>query len=117
MYYRECKDCHEIKDIIQFTKATPVRSVAYYKHTCKSCTQMNKRHLRLLHKQFQMPSAGKCPLCSRFVSNGKWVLDHDHTSHLMRGWICNECNVGIGKAMENKIVLHNWIKHLERGII
>jgi len=31
----------------------------------------------------------------------KWCLDHDHSTHEFRGWICERCNTGLGKLGDN----------------
>lgn len=38
---------------------------------------------------------GRCGLCGRHVPeerHGGLVLDHDHTTHLIRGYVCRRCN-------------------------
>ena len=112
---RECRQCHECKPLDQFTLCSSIHrpSASYYKHTCRQCTAKQRRMLRKLHKSTQMPKAGACPLCCRFVPIGRWVLDHDHETGMMRGWICSDCNCGIGKGCESILVLENWIQHLE----
>jgi hypothetical protein len=37
---------------------------------------------------------GSCPLCLR--PDVKLVLDHDHETGLMRGWLCDRCNRALG---------------------
>jgi hypothetical protein len=38
---------------------------------------------------------GQCPICPFF---GPLVLDHDHSSGRIRGWVCNQCNLRLATA-------------------
>lgn len=38
--------------------------------------------------------AGVCPVC---LKDGPLVLDHDHATGKIRGWLCSMCNAGLGK--------------------
>ncbi len=37
---------------------------------------------------------GDCPIC---LKTKALVWDHDHETGNRRGWICNTCNLGLGK--------------------
>ena len=38
-----------------------------------------------------------------------WVIDHDHDTGEFRGWLCNNCNTGLG-------AMGDTIEGLERAI-
>lgn len=40
-------------------------------------------------------------------------VDHCHSSGIVRGLLCNKCNVGIGALMDNPTVLRNAAEYLE----
>jgi hypothetical protein len=57
----------------------------------------------------------KCPICTKrtIVGISKIVLDHNHHTGHVRGWLCESCNTGIGRFDDNpELVLHaiNWLK-------
>lgn len=54
---------------------------------------------------------GQCPICCR---ESNLVCDHDHKSGAIRGWICSQCNVGIGNLGDNPAWLRSAAEYLER---
>ena len=44
-----------------------------------------------------------------------WVLDHNHTTKKFRGWICNNCNVAIGRFADSVTSLQKAIKYLKEN--
>jgi hypothetical protein len=57
----------------------------------------------------------KCPICKKEVIVGltKIVLDHNHSTGEVRGWICESCNTGIGRFDDHPDILRNAIAWLE----
>lgn len=55
------------------------------------------------------PSDNRCAICSR---TGKLVLDHDHATGAFRGYICRDCNMGLGKLGDNLDSLMRAIAYL-----
>jgi hypothetical protein len=60
----------------------------------------------------------KCEICLRDISFGrggdKLAVDHDHETSLIRGYLCQDCNILIGKARESQFVLSQAITYLRR---
>lgn len=58
----------------------------------------------------------KCPICEKTTIPGltsKVVLDHDHDTGRVRGWICDSCNTGIGRFKDDIDLLKKAIHYLE----
>jgi hypothetical protein len=58
----------------------------------------------------------RCPICKKTTIPGltsKVVLDHDHETGRIRGWICDSCNTGIGRFKDNITLLENAIRYLK----
>lgn len=60
---------------------------------------------------------GRCAICRRFPPPWKPTLhiDHDHESKKIRGLLCAECNVGLGKFHDALDVLRAAVAYLERA--
>jgi len=56
-----------------------------------------------------------CPICMKTTIVGitKQVLDHDHKTGKVRGYLCESCNTGIGRLDDNIKLIENaldWLK-------
>ncbi len=52
-----------------------------------------------LNKLFEAPPPGTpCGCCERARP---LLLDHDHRTNMFRGWLCRECNSGLGFLGDN----------------
>lgn len=59
----------------------------------------------------------KCQICGRGEMNYKnkvLCVDHNHTTGKIRGLLCGLCNSGLGKFLENKELLLNAIKYINK---
>lgn len=55
---------------------------------------------------------GKCELCE--VEIEKPHLDHCHETGKIRGWLCRNCNVGLGMFKDDTEILQKAIKYLSK---
>lgn len=56
---------------------------------------------------------GKCPICERrFKAGGEPVLDHDHATGKARGFLCNDCNRGLGDFKDKPLVIVRAARYL-----
>lgn len=61
---------------------------------------------------------GGCAICRTDIeSNGgrRLAVDHCHNSGRVRGILCSECNLGLGKFKDDPILLSRAIEYLQRG--
>ena len=42
-------------------------------------------------------------------------IDHCHVTGAFRGFLCDACNVGLGRCRDNPDILRRWITYLEGG--
>lgn len=59
---------------------------------------------------------GVCKICGKTSQIGRRLaVDHCHTTGLVRGLLCENCNVGIGKLKEDISILESAIKYLKES--
>lgn len=57
---------------------------------------------------------GCCAICGVDYSNSKRNLDvdHDHTTGVVRGLLCNNCNRGIGHLQDSPVILKRALDYI-----
>lgn len=53
--------------------------------------------------------AGVCPVC---LKDGPLVLDHDHGTGAVRGWLCRRCNAGLGLMGDTAAAAQRLVSYL-----
>lgn len=60
--------------------------------------------------QLSMLQNGKCKICNK----KSWsVVDHDHVTGLVRGLLCQGCNLGLGNLGDNVEGIESALKYLK----
>ena len=109
-----CRDCGKVlTDENRVMKSVSKKGKIYYLNRCKPCITEAELLLRTLKKQHPQPATGtqKCGCCGRI---DKLFLDHDHSTKEFRGWICRNCNSGIGLLGDCPDGLRQALVYLER---
>ena len=59
---------------------------------------------------------GRCAICGKHQNKFKKALsvDHCHKKGIIRGLLCNSCNLGLGKFYDNCELLNNAIYYLKK---
>jgi len=73
-----------------------------------------KLSLDLVIKFYQEHFTGKCDICSKVITGKDMHLDHNHTTGVLRGWLCMLCNTGLGKFKDNPDLLRKALSYLEQ---
>ena len=64
-----------------------------------------------------------CPICQRTLKEisrkgqkklQSWVLDHCHHTETFRGWICGNCNTGLGAFKDSIDRVRNAVSYLQK---
>lgn len=120
MSSKKCNKCKKELPISEFSKHSASN---YLRPECKQCNNILSRQRRELRKEHGNPPENyKCPICERDeeqISSGggnkstRWVIDHNHETNRFRGWLCHNCNMGIGAFRDNKHILNKAIEYLE----
>ena len=90
-----CKVCNQLKPIEAFS-----RNGTWRRPECLSCGAKQQREYSRLRRRYGTPPLGTpCECCGQTKEMLHW--DHCHDSKEHRGWLCNNCNTGIGKLGED----------------
>ena len=98
---KTCKICQTLLPLMCFPKHSQNRDG--YDTRCKSCIKKNSAITDDL-KKVAHPKPEFCQCCGnipRKGKNGMFVLDHDHETLEIRGWICDFCNTALGRLGDN----------------
>lgn len=94
-----CPGCLVEKCMEHFSISNVKYNTIYKKKFCKlCCNKMTKVRNEL--KKTAPPKPDICDCCGKITS--RFCLDHDHKTNKFRGWICDDCNTGIGKLGDTK---------------
>ena len=92
-----CLGCnaHKSRFPLSNRKATRHGVKVYLKTRCFDCHARQASVAYQLRKIHEPPPPGTpCQCCGR--APARLFLDHDHRTELFRGWLCRECNSGLG---------------------
>jgi hypothetical protein len=120
-----CNVCHKLKKTTEFAKnqnAKNNRSVR--RPSCKTCrVKMEGRGVSrenkvkwLKEKPINEPF--ECPVCKKRTIAGvasKVVLEHNHLTGKIGGWICDSCNTGLGRFKDDVGLLKSGIEFIKRN--
>jgi hypothetical protein len=82
--------------------------------TCRSCNSKEGAISQRLKRENPYPRSKKCNCCGK-ISEYKLHLDHSHgKSKKFRGWLCRNCNQGIGMLGDNIVGIKRALKYLQR---
>lgn len=61
---------------------------------------------------------GACAICRRAKteSDRTFDVDHSHETGAVRGILCRDCNLGLGRFKDNPELLREAVKYLEAGV-
>ena len=100
-----CRECQIDKPLTEYGKSNVFRMNAngtlrdneYIQHwrVCKDCRKKTKLPEKI-RKLYRKPLELNCPICHKVVKEKSIHLDHCHKTQEIRGYVCMDCNVGMG---------------------
>ena len=82
----------------------------YLFYRCKKCQIEATSTTTNLKKHYQHLKTSNCDCCGK--KSDRLCLDHCHKTGKFRGWICNNCNTGLGLLGDTKEGLDVAFKYL-----
>lgn len=101
-----CAKCKNQKSVSDFRKTGNLR-----RPECKKCENEYKVGLRKVAKDKEKNKVGPCDCCGE---KKKLVVDHCHKTMRFRGYICQKCNIGIGRLGDTLEGLSKAIIYLSK---
>jgi hypothetical protein len=104
------------------SKFSPSSGGKYLRPECKSCAKKLSKERAELKKIYGNPPTDYiCPICLKNKDEllgtggnaGVWVIDHDHNTNKFRGFLCHNCNRGIGVFKDNINTMQRAINYLD----
>ena len=113
----------ETKKCVICKKDKVLTDYAKHKHAkdgldsrCRKCVKEQSK-IRSRLKKSAPPKPDVCECCGINPEEKQyrayWVLDHDHKTNTFRGWLCDECNLGIGKLGDNLDGVMKAVRYLK----
>ena len=106
--FKVCTQCGEEKHDSQFIRKDGMQRAT--RNRCKACWAKAERIVKRLKLENPVPKEGPCPICGTHTK--KWVLDHCHVKSTFRGYLCSNCNTGIGMLKDNPVLLERASRYL-----
>ena len=109
---RQCRVCLKEKEDWCFDRHHRAPN-AGYKRICRQCKAQQQAVLYRLRRKHVKPALGAaCEICG--IESERLCLDHDHSTQELRGFLCANCNKGIGMLKEDPEILAQAIGYLTR---
>jgi len=116
---KRCAKCKQDLPLYMFGKASGGN---YLRGECKKCgREICKSREKAKAVASAVPTNHICPICLREEGavkdrggkkSGTWCCDHNHVSEKFRGWLCHDCNRGIGNLGEDIARFQRAIEYL-----
>ena len=111
---KPCAQCGENQPPIEYTifRFSKDGMKPYYSKWCRTCQNENKLILKEIKKIHRPPPSGTpCQCCGRI---DKLHPDHCRHTRTLRGWICRNCNAGIGMLGDSEQGVQLAASYLQR---
>ncbi len=118
-----CNICHKLLSTAEFVRNQNAKNNKPVRRpSCRECRKQlegkdatSKAKLEW-SKNKPQNEPFECPICGKRTIAGitsKVVLEHNHRTGEVRGWVCDSCNTGIGRFKDDVELLKRAIKFIE----
>lgn len=109
-YSGKCKDCQQRDRYIQYRRDP---GAAY--RAVRKCKLKQQYGLTVAaYNQMVADQGGGCAICGKEPNGKNLVVDHDHSTNIVRGLLCGSCNRGIGLLQDSPDMLRAALAYLEK---
>jgi hypothetical protein len=104
-----CGREHDIADF--YLRGTSRRGKLYRMTVCRTCHVLEQRN-RKRRRKAHGPPPQHCMNCGNAAP---LACDHDHQTGEFRGWLCKNCNTGLGLLGDDAAGLRRMLAYLTRS--
>jgi hypothetical protein len=77
--------------------------------------KMKRRELKVTEAQMAKLHSGACHICGQTFNEERLChVDHDHSTGMVRGILCTNCNLGLGAFKDSVVTIQKAILYLQR---
>ncbi|SRR6266478_3293906 len=106
-----CKECHNVlQEVWNAKNIDRIRATHRRAHRRKSFGVQSHEYVEMYQKQNFV-----CAICGSEDIGRRLDIDHDHETGQVRGLLCSNCNIGLGKFKDNPELLRKAIVYLQQG--
>lgn len=116
---KNCPDCGTEKTLDQFYtwhRKDGSKRVASYCHPChnkrKVASNRARKYGLTVPEMLDLLKDAVCAICGAEVSGRDAHIDHNHSTGQVRSVLCGLCNVFLGMAREDVLILQSAIRYL-----
>ena len=121
---KACNKCGVEQAIDNFRARTRNRQgiITERRNECNKCNGNSQKQVKKLKKTVSSidQETYVCPLCYRSKADlshlsykNPFVLEHDHATGAVRGWVCQDCNTAIARIQDNAETAKRIVRYLE----
>lgn len=100
--YSLCRDC-------------PSGLIAAHQRATRSSSLKSKYGIDIdEYERIWYSQGGRCAVCNRRGGSRGLAVDHNHETNQVRGLLCGECNMGLGRFHDNPVLLSRATEYLLR---
>ncbi len=120
----QTKVCGICQQDLPLTMYSTASGGNYLRTECKPCTKkLSLARDKAKKSAPPIPKDYVCPICQRSEADvkdkggkksGSWCCDHDHDTDEFRGWLCHDCNRGIGNFKDDVSRMQRAIEYLTK---
>lgn len=117
---KRCSKCTHIQSIANFGGGSTRKTYDGLHCWCNDCRREDSRKYKYglpfgTCSEMLLKQGGKCPVCAGAIDLKTGVVDHDHRTGEVRGFLCNTCNSMLGMLEKRGVLLSAVARYLEAG--
>ena len=113
--FKKCGNCKEVLPVVHFFGNGNYRpdGASYLRHVCADCHREIKREGEFVRRHAPYEKTKECECCH--AKDRKIESDHLHGTTNFRGWVCLQCNQGLGKLGDDLDGVLRAARYLTKG--